>query len=53
MIRDNAAMPFDCYVVRRMYGAGQQAGGETPAGGDDNVVDAEFEEVKDDKRKGS
>ncbi len=40
-------------MAQRMYGAGQQGGGETPAGGDDNVVDAEFEEVKDDKRKGS
>jgi len=40
-------------LAQRMYGAGQQGGGETPAGGDDNVVDAEFEEVKDDKRKGS
>jgi molecular chaperone DnaK len=40
-------------MAQRMYGAGQQAGGEAPAGGDDNVVDAEFEEVKDDKRKGS
>jgi molecular chaperone DnaK len=40
-------------MAQRMYGAGQQGGGEAPAGGDDNVVDAEFEEVKDDKRKGS
>ena len=41
-------------MAQRMYGAGQQGGGETPAaGGGDNVVDAEFEEVKDDKRKGS
>jgi molecular chaperone DnaK len=40
-------------MAQRLYGAGQQAGGEAPAGGDDNVVDAEFEEVKDDKRKGS
>ena len=40
-------------LAQRMYGAGQQGGGETPAGGDDNVVDAEFEEVKDDKRKDS
>ena len=41
-------------MAQRLYGAGQQGGGETPAGGgDENVVDAEFEEVKDDKRKGS
>jgi molecular chaperone DnaK len=40
-------------MAQRMYGSAQQGGGETPAGGDDNVVDAEFEEVKDDKRKGS
>jgi molecular chaperone DnaK len=45
-------------MAQRMYGAGQQGagqqgGGEAPAAGDDNVVDAEFEEVKDDKRKGS
>ena len=40
-------------MAQRLYGAGQQGGGETPAGGDDNVVDAEFEEVKDDKPKGS
>ena len=39
-------------MAQRLYGAGQQSGAETPAGGD-NVVDAEFEEVKDDKRKGS
>ncbi len=38
-------------MAQRMYGAGQQGGGETPAGGEDNVVDAEFEEVKDDKSK--
>ena len=40
-------------LAQRMHGAGQQGGGETPAGADENVVDAEFEEVKDDKRKGS
>ncbi|MEO8467171.1 MAG: molecular chaperone DnaK [Gammaproteobacteria bacterium] len=40
-------------MAQRMYGAEQQPSGETPAGGDENVVDAEFEEVKDDKRKGS
>jgi molecular chaperone DnaK len=39
-------------LAQRMYAAEQKGGGETPAGGgDDNVVDAEFEEVKDDKRK--
>jgi molecular chaperone DnaK len=41
-------------MAQRMYGAGQPGGGEAQqAGGDENVVDAEFEEVKDDKRKGS
>ena len=48
-------------MAQRLY-ANQQPGapgrrrpsGEQPAsGGNDNVVDAEFEEVKDDKRKGS
>ena len=33
--------------------AGGGPSGDQPAGGNDNVVDAEFEEVKDDKRKGS
>jgi molecular chaperone DnaK len=48
-------------MAQRLYanqqpGAGAGAGpaGEAPAGsGDENVVDAEFEEVKDDKRKNS
>jgi molecular chaperone DnaK len=46
-------------MAQRLYanqqqGAGAGPSGEQPAGGgDDNVVDAEFEEVKDDKRKGS
>jgi molecular chaperone DnaK len=45
-------------MAQRLYASQQGAGGgpsgEQPAsgGGDDNVVDAEFEEVKDDKRKG-
>ena len=43
-------------MAQRLYANQQQgqgaAGGEQPAGGDENVVDAEFEEVKDDKRKG-
>jgi len=44
-------------MAQRLYanqqpGAGGGPAGEQPAGGgDDNVVDAEFEEVKDDKRK--
>jgi len=35
-----------------MYTAplGEAAGGEAPAHNDDGVVDAEFEEVKDDKQ---
>jgi molecular chaperone DnaK len=46
-------------MAQRLYanqqqGAGGGPSGEQPAGGgDDNVVDAEFEEVKDDKRKNS
>ena len=47
-------------MAQRLYanqqqgaGGGGAPGGEQPAGGNnDNVVDAEFEEVKDDKRKG-
>jgi molecular chaperone DnaK len=46
-------------MAQRLYANQQQGGaeagstGEQPAGGgDENVVDAEFEEVKDDKRKG-
>ena len=39
-------------LAQRIYGSGEK-GGEAPSGGgDENVVDAEFEEVKDDKRKG-
>jgi molecular chaperone DnaK len=44
-------------MAQRLYanqqpGAGGQPGGEQASGGgDENVVDAEFEEVKDDKRK--
>jgi molecular chaperone DnaK len=43
-------------MAQRLYasqqpGAAGGAPGEQPGGGDDNVVDAEFEEVKDDKRK--
>jgi molecular chaperone DnaK len=42
-------------VAQRLYSAqqgGQSAGGQSSggAGGGDNVVDAEFEEVKDDKK---
>ena len=32
-------------------GAGGEAGGKQAGGGNDNVVDADFEEVKDDKKK--
>ncbi len=42
-------------MAQRLYADQQQGApsGEKPAGGgDDNVVDAEFEEVKDDKNKG-
>jgi molecular chaperone DnaK len=43
-------------MAQRLYanqqqGAGGGPSGEPPPGADDNVVDAEFEEVKDDKRK--
>jgi molecular chaperone DnaK len=45
-------------MAQRLYANQQQSqggspGGEQPAGGDENVVDAEFEEVKDDKPKDS
>jgi molecular chaperone DnaK len=47
-------------MAQRLYANQQQGGaqggpsGEQPSGGgNDNVVDAEFEEVKDDKRKSS
>jgi molecular chaperone DnaK len=45
-------------MAQRLYANQQQGAGSNPAGeqpasdADDNVVDAEFEEVKDDKRKG-
>jgi molecular chaperone DnaK len=43
-------------MAQRLYASQQQGqgspGGEQPAGGGENVVDAEFEEVKDDKPKG-
>jgi molecular chaperone DnaK len=41
-------------MAQRLYANQQQgaAGGEQPASGGENVVDAEFEEVKDDKGKG-
>ena len=41
-------------MAQRLYSNQQQsaAGGEQPASGGENVVDAEFEEVKDDKGKG-
>jgi molecular chaperone DnaK len=42
-------------MAQRLYADQQQsaASGEQPAEGGDNVVDAEFEEVKDDKNKGT
>ncbi|HJR68589.1 MAG TPA: molecular chaperone DnaK [Gammaproteobacteria bacterium] len=41
-------------MAQRLYADQQQGApaGEQPASGDENVVDAEFEEVKDDKHKG-
>ena len=43
-------------LAQRLYanqqGAGGTGGEQAPGSGDDNVVDAEFEEVKDDKNKG-
>jgi molecular chaperone DnaK len=41
-------------MAQRLYASQQPgaAGGEQPASGGENVVDAEFEEVKDDKNKG-
>jgi molecular chaperone DnaK len=41
-------------MAQRLYANQPQGGatGEQPAGGGENVVDAEFEEVKDDKNKG-
>jgi molecular chaperone DnaK len=45
-------------MAQRLYASQQQGGGggpsgEQPAGGSENVVDAEFEEVKDDQHKRS
>jgi molecular chaperone DnaK len=42
-------------MAQRLYANQQQGGpsGEQPAGGSENVVDAEFEEVKDDQHKRS
>jgi molecular chaperone DnaK len=49
----SAGMAQRLYANQQQGAAGGGApGGEQPAGGNDNVVDAEFEEVKDDKRKG-
>jgi len=39
-------------LAQRMYASGEKGGEASSGGGDENVVDAEFEEVKDDKRKG-
>jgi molecular chaperone DnaK len=50
----SAAMAQRLYANQQQGGAEGGAPGEQPAGGgDENVVDAEFEEVKDDKRKNS
>jgi molecular chaperone DnaK len=48
----SAGMAQRLYANQQQGAGGGGASGEQPAGGDDNVVDAEFEEVKDDKRKG-
>jgi molecular chaperone DnaK len=47
----SAGMAQRLYASQPQGGAGGGSSGEQGAGGDDNVVDAEFEEVKDDKRK--
>jgi len=50
----SAGMAQRLYANQQQSGGAGPAGGEQPAGGgDENVVDAEFEEVKDDKRKNS
>jgi molecular chaperone DnaK len=48
----SAGMAQRLYANQQQGAPGGGAAGEQPAGGNDNVVDAEFEEVKDDKRKG-
>jgi molecular chaperone DnaK len=48
----SAGMAQRLYANQQGGAGGGAPGGEQPAGGSDNVVDAEFEEVKDDKRKG-
>jgi len=48
----SAGMAQRLYANQQGAAGGGAPGGEQPAGGSDNVVDAEFEEVKDDKRKG-
>ncbi len=48
----SAGMAQRLYADQQQPAGGGQAG-DRPADGDDNVVDAEFEEVKDDKQKGS
>jgi molecular chaperone DnaK len=48
----SAGMAQRLYANQQGGAGGGAPGGEQPAGGNDNVVDAEFEEVKDDKRKG-
>jgi molecular chaperone DnaK len=48
----SAGMAQRLYANQQGPAGGGAPGGEQPAGGNDNVVDAEFEEVKDDKRKG-
>jgi len=50
----SAGMAQRLYANQQPGAGGGAPGGEQPAGGgNDNVVDAEFEEVKDDKRKNS
>src|SRR5688572_10122958 len=50
----SASMAQRLYANQQQGGAAGGAPGEQPAGGgNENVVDAEFEEVKDDKRKNS
>jgi molecular chaperone DnaK len=49
----SAGMAQRLYADQQQNAGGGPAGDRPAGGGDDNVVDAEFEEVKDDKSKGS
>jgi molecular chaperone DnaK len=49
----SAGMAQRLYANQQQGASGGGSSAEQPAGGKDNVVDAEFEEVKDDKRKSS